>query len=320
MDARRASGIAGRSSGARWVVALLSLFALACTAPTAKKDGARLVSADELPSRYRELWELYQAGGARWEAARDEVEADPRLMRFFVDNLVIVFVRSFDRSAIARTGEVRGPFERAQDELVRLQQASTPVLVELLAVSDGVVAYLASDTLTRIGVPALLPVAARLEDPVAETRRRAAELLGLLPNGGAAEAQVADALARRSAKDDAWIVRAQATQSLASRAVRAGDAGQAFDRLVQALADRDPAVVQSAAAGLRLLGQVRAVPPLARRLDQALRANDLPVAQALQRALRGLSGERRDLDAEAWMRWWQEHGAVRADSARAEHH
>ena len=50
---------------------------------------------------------------------------------------------------------IGGEFERAQAELVRLGEASAPVLAGLLALSDGVVAALSARTLERIGRPAL---------------------------------------------------------------------------------------------------------------------------------------------------------------------
>ena len=71
------------------------------------------------------------------------------------------------------------------------------MLVELLAVRDGIVAFLAADVLARIGLPAVEPCRARLDDREAETLRRAAELLGRLPHAGSAEVAVQEALAAR---------------------------------------------------------------------------------------------------------------------------
>jgi HEAT repeat protein len=223
---------------------------------------------------------------------------------------VIELVRSFDRSQIARHGEVDGPFERARAELVRLHETSTPVLAELLAVKDGVVAYLAADLLAEIGAPAAAPVAAQLDDERPEVRRRAAELLGRLPHAGAAEAEIEHALARLLADDEAWIVRAQAAGSLAARARLAGEARSARPRLETALDDPDPAVVIEAIRGLAALGDRQAIPALVKRLDRAAQQLDWAGMRELQRALRRLSGAEGDLDVRGWWQWWQEHAGA----------
>lgn len=286
-------------------------FALAIAAcATEKRAGdSRLVAPTELPGDLRRTWETYRAGGAAWEIERERVIADPERLRFVVDNLVVEMVRSYERSRLARPGQAEGPFERAQRELALLPAGATPVLVELLTMKDGIVAFLAADTLEKIGEPALDGVVRKLESETPEVRRRAAELLGQLPHGGAREPGIHEALGRCVRDDEQWIVRAQAARALGARGGRHDHKGYCLAVLTRALGDPDPAVAASACAGLAVLGERRAVPGLIRALERAISGGDLKGLRAVQDALRELSGIDRDLDAAHWASWWQERGA-----------
>jgi hypothetical protein len=101
------------------VVGSALLFVTGCTggAPKPARQ-AELVAPADLPERQRQAWERWQKGGAEWELEREAVREDPALARFTVDNLVVLLVRSYERSELARAGERAGPFERAQAELV----------------------------------------------------------------------------------------------------------------------------------------------------------------------------------------------------------
>lgn len=308
---RRAGSIGGvRSHLACAALIALLPFGLACTTNAARAPAGSVVQAGELPQREREVWERYHAGGAAWELERERVLADPALGRFVVDNLVREMVSSYDRSRLARAGERAGPFERAQSELVELAPISTPVLVELVGVRDGIVSFLGADLLARIGAPALRPLLAKLGDAQPEVRRRAAELYARLPPGAgsAEEAQVGEALARLVEKDPAWIVRAQAARSVGARGARGTHKGFAAGVLARALADADASVVESAANALRELAEPRAVPLLIDALERSLAAGQLGAARAAQETLRALTGQKRDLLPQEWRRWWADEG------------
>jgi HEAT repeat protein len=188
---------------------------------------------------------------------------------------------------------------------VRWAPRSTPVLVELLGVADGIVAYLAADTLARIGAPAVLPVAAKLAAAEPETRRRAAELLEKLPPAGAGEPAVLESLGVLAERDPRWIVRAQAARALGARGARHAHKGYAATVLARALADPDPEVVKSALEGLATLGESSAIPALIRSLERAARDGELAALLAAQTALRRLTGETVDHDPEQWWEWWE---------------
>jgi hypothetical protein len=266
---------------------------------------ASLLRTEDLPARQREVLETWHRGGAEWELERERVALDPELTRFLVDNLIVEMVRGFDRSAIATDSRPNAAFDRAQAELVRQAQRSTPVLVELLGVPDGIVAFLAADTLKRIGRTAVLPVAERLAAKDAEIRRRAAALLEELPNAGRDEPAVLEKLAACVERDGAWIVRAQAARALGARGSRHEHKGYASAVLARALADSDPEVVKSALEGLATLGEAGATPALIRSLERAAREGDLPRLRASQAALRRLTGENRDHDPEEWWERWR---------------
>jgi len=288
---------------------LLALLVLcACSAPHSGSQDGRIVRADELPKNERAAWELYHAGGAPWELERERVLADPNLARFVVDNLVREMVKNYDRSHLAHTGEQQGPFERACDELVLFAKDSTPVLAEMLGLRDGIVSFLASDLLVRIGARANEPVRNKLDDPAPEVRRRAAELLGRLPNAGEGEVALEEHLGRLAQNDKAWIVRAQAAQALGSRGARHTHKGYAAGVLARCLTDTDPAVSESAAKGLLTLAEPRAIPFLIDALERNSARGDLSALRTTQEALHGLSGEKQDRSPEEWRRWWSETG------------
>jgi len=292
----------------RLVLFLPVCFAVACSGPSAKPTEGRVVRAEELPAREREVWELYHAGGAKWELERERVLADPALTRFLVDNLVREMVKSYDRSHLAQAGEKQGPFERASAELVACAPHSTPVLAEMLALRDGVLAFLAADLLVRIGTPALEAVQAKLAHAEPEVRRRAAELLGRLPHAGEAEGRIEESLGARAEKDEAWIVRAQAAQALGARGAQHTHKGYAAGVLARCLCDADPSVSESAANGLRTLAEPRAIPILIDALERNAARGNLAALRSTQAALRELSGQKLDLSAEDWRRWWREEG------------
>jgi HEAT repeat protein len=213
-------------------------------------------------------------------------------------------VRSFDRSALGSALSPDSPFARAQAELVRIPKSSVPVLVELLLVGDDIVAFLAADTLKRIGAPAVDPVSAKLGVPQPEHRRRVVELLESLPESPSDEPAILERLGGTAEGDKAWIVRAQAARTLGARAARRAQKGYAAAVLSRALVDPDPEVQRTALDALVVLGDSTAVPALIRRLERAAAEGDLQALRASQAALRRLTGEPRDLDPEEWWKRW----------------
>ncbi len=289
-------------------LACLACLAGGCAGSRPQPVEGRVVPAGELPAPEREVWERYQAGGPDWEAERARVLADAQLSRFLVDNLLREMIRSYDHSRLSRPGEQPGPFERAGAELVLCAARSTPALAEMLALHDGVLAFLAADLLARIGAQALDPVCAKLGHDEPEVRRRAAELLGRLPHAGDAEPRVEQSLGERAEHDTAWIVRAQAAGALGARAAQHTHKGYAAGVLARCLGDADSAVVESAAKALRVLAEPRAIPILIDALERNAGRGDLAALRATQAALRELSGQQRDRTPEEWRSWWREAG------------
>jgi len=291
--------------------ALLVLLAACSSGPPKPAPGTGgIVSTAELPPRKRAVLEAWRAGGASWESERERVIADPELARFLVDNLVVQMVRSYDRSAIGSAFRPSTPFTKAQDELVRLQDLSTPLLVEMLVLRDDVVAFLAADTLKRIGARAVDPVAAKLGEGPPEIRRRIAELVGDLPESRE-EPRVLEKLGTAAEHDEAWIVRAQSARALGARAARRPEKGYAAAVLCRAISDPDAEVRKTALRALADLGDASAVPALIRALERAAVAGDLPALRGAQSALRELTKTPRDLDPEEWWKLWEERKAPR---------
>ncbi len=278
----------------------------ACASDGSRKSstGARMVKAEELPPEHRAVLEAWRAGGAAWEIERERVRGDAELARFLVDNLIVQMVRSFDRSALGSAAHPDTPFTRAQAELVQFSATSLPVLVELLLVHDDIVAFLAADTLKRIGIPAVDPVAKKLGAGEPELRRRVVELLEVLPESPSDEAALDEALGRIAEHDVAWIVRAQAARSLGARAAQRSDRRPAVAVLTRALADPDAEVQKAALLALTALDERSTVPALIRRLERAVREGDLAALRTTQAALKRLLGEPRDLDPDEWWKRW----------------
>lgn len=298
--------------------AFLALCALlgACGATGGSSPAPRseaVVRPDVLPAANQRVIEAWKKGGAAWELEREEILRDPELARFAVDNLFLSMVQAYERSRLSNVVRGAGPFERAQDELVALSEHSTPVLAQLLSVRDGIVSFLAAQTLERIGAsatPAVLPFA---DDGVAETRRRALELLGRLPLA-TDEPRVLERVGKHVAEDPEWIVRAQAARTLGARAAlatsggRTPSVGYVTGVLVRALADPDATVAGAAATALGDLADPRAIPKLVDGLERAGAAGRPIVVEALQASLARLAGDPVRRDPAAWRVWWRENG------------
>lgn len=308
------------SSLVTWLLALASC-ASTDGSKAPKADGARsqpdsgprMVPSSELPPDYVAAARSWKEGGEAWRAWRDGALADPALADFLVDNLVGVMIDSYASSRLATTGQVAGPFERAQEDLVFLKERSTPVLVELLAVGDNVAAFLAGDVLVQMDDPSVAPlVAAKLAAPERETRRRAAEVLGRLPHAHEDEEAVLDALERALREDPEWSVRAEAARAVALRGGRDRDTTRSVRALSLALSDPDPAVMEAAAKGLATLRDPRALPALVNALERTLHESDRPKSVlVVQKSLEQLTGTKEPQTPDAWRKWLRDAAAAR---------
>ncbi len=288
-------------------LAAIAVIVLGCTSERGARDPT-LVDVNELPAAQRDVLTAYGEGGGAWDEMRALVRADPDLLCFTVDNLALEMVRAHDALANDAGGPARRAHDRARAELVRLAPASTPVLVELLEVGDGVVAKLAGETLVEIGEGTALLVAPLLERDQLRARRRGTVLLRLLPLAGPHEPEITAHLARLARSDPDWFVRAEAARTLGSRAGRGRDTRAARTLLESVLLDHDPAVARYAAVGLAELDDPRAVPALVRTLVRAANEGEGKLLRTAQDALRALTGVRRDLDVSGWSAWWRDHG------------
>ena len=284
--------------------------ATACRAGGSGADGgeAALVALERLPERHREVLAAYGAGGESWEAMRAEVRADPQLVTFTAENLALELLRAHDALIGPERARARRAHDRARAELVRLAPESVPVLVELLAVGDDVVASQMAEVLEAIDEPACAArVAELLDDDAARTRRRAARLLGELRHAGSGEGAVAGRLAATVRSEPDWSVRAEAARALGLRAARGRGTRAARELLERALADPDLAVACCAAEGLGALEDPEAVPSLVGALRRGADGGHLRLVGAAQGALARVTGEREERDVAGWELWWGEH-------------
>ena len=301
----------GMGAGTSLLLAGLSLACASERQGEPSSAGGEVVRIDELPARHRGVLEAYGEGGAAWEEMREVVRADPELLTFTVENLVIEMVRAHDSLTGGKPSRARRAFDRSRAELVRLVPASSEVLVQLFAVGDGVVSQLSGEVLIEIGDGVAVLAAPLLDGPDPQTRRRAAVLLGRLTLAGPREEGVSGRLAQLALADPEWFVRAEAALALGLRAGRSRDTGPALAALERALGDPDPTVAEYAARGLRGLEDPRAVPALADALARAVEQGEPGLLRESQTTLRSLTGEGRDLDPEAWRAWWRHRGLER---------
>jgi HEAT repeat protein len=183
------------------------------------------------------------------------------------------------------------------------------MLAQCLGLRDGIVAFLAADTLVKIGAPASAEVVKVLDDPVDETRRRAAELLGKLPPDPTGEPRILEALGKRVEHDKAWIVRGESAGALGARGALQAQKGFAMGVLCRAMTDTDETVATAAAKALGALGEPRAIPRLVDAMENAAAIGRPALVKAIQNTLAQLSKDAKPRDARAWRAWWSEHEA-----------
>ncbi|TDJ78005.1 MAG: hypothetical protein E2O39_01780 [Planctomycetota bacterium] len=278
----------------------------ACSAPAPRAGMRRL---DELPPRFAESWRAWLEQDPAWPEIRAEALSEPALARFLVDNLTRQMMGNYADSRLAPLGDARiGRFERARADLLVMHDYSVPVLVELLAIGNSQVDALVTDLLLAIGRPAIMPLVSLLErkEPN-EARMRAARLLGDLPYALADEDAVRAALIRRLAEDSEWLVRSKAASALGERGARDRRTADTREALIRGLDDEDHAVTRSSALALRTLRDPQAIPALIVYLERTVLEGDVISLRAVQRTLRSLSGEPRDMRPRGWRAWWRDH-------------
>ncbi|MEO0652804.1 MAG: HEAT repeat domain-containing protein [Planctomycetota bacterium] len=283
-----------------WLALLLSgLSACASTGPDR-------VALDQLPDAHRELLDAYREERDDWPSLRAAAAEDPALAAFLVDNFAASMVQSFQASRIGSLQAPDSPFRRAQNELVALGAHSTPLLVEMVASDDAILAHLGAETLVRIGDDAAASSLLLLDHPRPEVRRRGAELLGALPGPNGDELTLLAALARVAREDESWAVRAQAVRSMGARANFLPRTGALIQALSQATQDPDSTVAGEAARALGALGEVRAAPALIALVERAVAEADVKLHRAAQESLVELAGGGPQRDARAWRAWLEE--------------
>ena len=284
------------------LAACFSCLLAACAGPEPEPEGA-MVPVAELPDAYRAALAAYGRGGDDWELEREAVLADPKLARFVVDNLIIELVRAHELTGSLDGKRALAALTRARAELVRLQDHSTPVLIELFEVSDGIVATLAGETLVEIGRPATVQATDLLFSDSQRTQRRAAVLFRSLPHAGKGEDRVRRGLLALSESED-WFVRAEAALSLGERGGRDRQTEEVRIRLGQMLFDEDPAVAEYAARGLGALDDPEGVLALIAGLRRAVGEGEVRLMEACQASLERLTGVSEG-DIAGWERRWR---------------
>jgi HEAT repeat protein len=214
-------------------------------------------------------------------------------------------MRSYDAFAARTDDRARTAYLRAESELARIGAPAAEPLVGLLEVGDGIVADTAARALVRLGRDSIASARPALEHADPRVRRRAAALFAELPHAGAAEKDVRDALGRLAVADEQWIVRAEAARALGSRGARDAETGPWRALLERALVDADPAVRRSAAQGLAVLADPRAVPALANAMANAVREGEPKLLAAIESALVVLAGDAHSRTPQQWLDWWR---------------
>jgi hypothetical protein len=244
-----------------------------------------------------ELWRAYlesaePGGDARWLAAREAAQRDPRALRFLVDNLGREMVVAFDRESALEKASRGSSFLRARQELVLLRAAGVPLLLGMVRDGDDVVARLGGDVLVDIGAPAgpeLLLALEELPQGAVRWRRRLTELLLRLPALGASEAFLVLELESLAAKEPDLQARAYALEALGLRAQLAGEGRRVAADLVQYLNQKEPLLAGRAARGLGHAGDLRTANDLIRCMDRALTTGDPSLRRDVEAALTNLA-------------------------------
>ncbi len=290
---------------ARLAICLILAWPLSgCGAAPARPD---LTPVAELPEHYRELWRAWLDEAPDWNERRAACLKEDAARTFLVENLAAVLLGSYARSELAaHTSARHGLFERARAELVILGEASVPTLMELHLIGDGATAFLTSEVLMSIGVPAIPACLASMDRPEEQSRRRAVNLLGQLPYGYDLEPEVRTALAACLAQDGDWLVRKTAAAAIARRGGRDSNLYPARNALARALHDSDEGVAGEAAMGLASLQDPRAVPDLIKFLQRAEQASAFRLYRVGQEALQLLTQTEDRRSVKGWGGWYRD--------------
>ncbi|MHC4261469.1 MAG: HEAT repeat domain-containing protein [Planctomycetota bacterium] len=258
---------------------------------------------DDLPEDHRALLDAYRLAAPDWSTRRDAALEDPALASFLVDNLAASMVQSFDSARLGGIETPDSPFNRAQKELVAIGDASTPLLIEMVAADDDILAHLGADTLVRIGESAISSTLTLLENERPVVRRRAAELLGAMPGPSAEEVTILAVLARVGAEDPDWLVRAQAARAIGARCAYLPRTGALLQALTRISGDRDSVVASEAARALGQVGELDGARVLVRLLEHALAEGEPRLYRAAQESLVEISGGQPESDPAGWREW-----------------
>jgi HEAT repeat protein len=291
-------------AASRLAVAVAVCIALLTAACSSTPPRERL-TFEQLEEAQREGIEAIREGGERWERTVAAAAEDDRLALFLAENLAVELVRLYERGALSRAGSDASPYERVRRAIGQLGPPAHDLLASMVAEGDDVVAGCGIDALVPLG-PVAVEQALRLSTDGRDlVRRRAFELIGRLgPASPADEDRIATCLRRAVVEDASWVVRAEAARAAGRRAGDHVPRDRYVSLLLHALADADPTVLGRAADGLANFGDPRAVPGLVEalsRVDGQIGAHD-----RVQRALKTLLGEPRNLSRDQWWQVWIE--------------
>lgn len=299
----------------RLLLVVLSLCASCGTTGTAQTHKPRA----ELATDKQDVIVAFRAGGEEWLRMREEVREQPALANFVVDNMIDQMIRSYKRAQVSHAGKSNGPFEVAQSELLELREYASPVLAELLeaGLTDGVVGFLASDTLQRIGLEAVPHLLPKLESEHAETRRRVLALFAGMEFEFESPASVGDRVLARvielAHSDPVWLVRAEAAATVGMLGARMSKRKLPREALIQCLLDADADVRCSAELALGTLGDRRSFTVLIEVLGREIDFGSPRNMAAARRSLIDLSGDPsleergRGFSIRDWQDYWRQH-------------
>jgi len=280
----------------------IALFAAACSSTAPPRERRTF---EQLEEAQREGIEAIREGGERWERTVAAAAQDDRLALFLAENLAVELVRLYERGALSRAGSQASPYERVRRAIGELGAPAHDLLASMVAEGDDVVAGCGIDALAPLGPVAVERALRLVSDPRELVRRRAFELVGRLgPASPADEDRLATGLRRAVEEDPSWVVRAEAARAAGRRFGDHVPRDRYVSLLLLALQDADPTVLGRAADGLANHGDPRAVPGLIEalsRVDGQIGAHD-----RVQRALKTLLGEPRNLSRDQWWQVWIE--------------
>jgi hypothetical protein len=259
--------------------------------------------SDEKQQRLVQGEQLYRADDPAFDSLRDELARDPETAYWLTHMLVFDLVVAWQNSESndqrlfqSVLGKQYPAVERALRHVDAMGEATIECLVEVVVHSElfqtrtvGVI------LLARVGEPALPALREMAREPVAATRRLAAQVLTEMaepvPEGNLA-------LVRVLVEDSDYTVRAEAVKGLA----RGGETDADLMRRIL-LTDPDPYVQRTSATEILAFPDLATAAALIQYMEMALRLDDSMGVDAADASLRRLAGRRQSGDLATWKEW-----------------